>query len=73
MPYTIRELRERAGLTQEKLAEAIEVAPRTIKRWEAREVQPRLLYCLRLAQMFQIPLDEIADAPAASGRSPQHD
>jgi len=63
MPYTIRELRERAGLTQEKLAEEIEVAPMTIRRWESARASPRLLHQRCLATFFRVHINEIANAP----------
>ena len=74
MPYTIRELRKQTGLSQEKLAEALGVSTGTIHRWEFRLVKPTQRHRLRLAEMFQISIDDLADAPLVDNATDdQHD
>lgn len=61
----LAQARSRVGLTQEDLAEALAVAPRTVSRWETGESTPRARQRGSLAAALHIPLDRLAclDAP----------
>ena len=47
----IKELRREYGLTQEGLAEKVEVDVTTVQRWERGKHQPRQKYAYQLQQM----------------------
>ncbi len=50
----LRELRVFHGESQAKLAEALEVNPRTILRWEAGDQDPNLTDLRKLAEHFGV-------------------
>ncbi|MBQ2734271.1 MAG: helix-turn-helix domain-containing protein [Clostridia bacterium] len=43
--------------TQEKLADMLKVSQRSVSLWENGEIIPRNTTCIRLAQVFGLPLD----------------
>lgn len=43
--------RERLGLTQAQMAQALGVHARTVARWEAGEFAPHKIYLIRMAEM----------------------
>lgn len=55
----LRELRERRGLTQARLAELLEVSPRVYNRWETGAAAPRLDTVVRIADLLEVSLDEL--------------
>ena len=55
----LRELRKKAGLTQEKLAEAVNVSLLTVFRWENEERQPRLEELQMLAKALNVSISEL--------------
>ncbi len=52
-------LRKEAGLSQEALAEAVGVSRQTIAKWETGESVPDVLHCDRMAEIFEISLDDL--------------
>ena len=50
----LREQRIKLCLSQEALAEAVGVSPRSVNRWEQGRASPQPAYRLRLAQLFGI-------------------
>ena len=50
----IRKLRKRAGLTQEELAEKLEVARSTITQWETGWSSPRMGMIQKLSGVFGV-------------------
>jgi len=56
----VRELRERARLTQRELAAAINVDAATVSRWESQLRRPRGEAAQRLAHMVRL-LERLAD------------
>ena len=50
----IKELREKTGLSQEKLAEKLEVNLRTLQRWENNETAIRKKNAEKLADFFNV-------------------
>ncbi len=59
MPNRIAELRERAGLSRIDLAERVSVNPQTIGYLERGEYNPSLALAFRLADVFDLPIEEI--------------
>ena len=59
IPNRIAELRERAGLSRVELAERVRVNPQTIGYLERGEYNPSLVLAFRLADLFQLPVEEV--------------
>ena len=55
----ITELRKQNGLSQEKLAEKLDVARQTISKWELGETAPDLKQSKELSKLFGVSLDEL--------------
>lgn len=58
----MRELREKAGLTQGELAERLGVTQSTITYWETGKCYPRPDKLLRLEALFGVPAGDIIRA-----------
>ena len=56
----ILDLRKEHNLSQEQLAEKMHVARQTISKWELGETSPDLKEAKKLAQIFNVSLDELA-------------
>lgn len=56
---TIRELRERKGWTQAKLAAELNVAPSTVFNWESGRFDPRFSQAKDLAHVLDVSLDDL--------------
>ena len=62
------QLRKYKQLTQEDLAEKIGVTRQAIAKWEAGETMPDLERCRKLAEIFEVSLDDLANyEPIADG------
>lgn len=59
MANKIRELRARDRLTQADLADQIEVSRQTVSAIENGEYNPSVVLALRLAQLFNEPVESI--------------
>lgn len=57
----ITELRKKSGLSQEELAEKMDVARQTISKWELGETSPDLRQAKELSKIFNVSLDELAN------------
>ena len=57
----ITELRKKNGMSQEKLAEKLDVARQTISKWELNETAPDLKQSKELSKLFNVSLDELVD------------
>ena len=55
----IHELRKKANLSQEQLAEKVGVSRQTISKWELGEIAPDIKQAQILSQIFNISLDEL--------------
>ena len=60
----LRELRKRAGLTQEKLAEMLDVSYMTIRRWESEKIIPRMDEVKQLAEALNVSKSELLNGPS---------
>ena len=56
---TVQELRTRAGITQEELAEAVGVSRQTIIAIEKGNYTPSVFLALKLARYFKTSVDKI--------------
>lgn len=59
-------LRKEKGMSQEKLAELLNVSRQAVSKWETSESQPDLAKLLLLSDVFGVTLDELC------GREPAH-
>ncbi|WP_414696782.1 helix-turn-helix transcriptional regulator [Paraflavisolibacter sp. H34] len=59
MKNNIKVERARKGLTQEDLAQAISVSRQTINAMEANKYIPSTLLALKIARVFDKPVEEI--------------
>lgn len=57
-------LRKRAGMTQEQLAEALDVTRQSVSKWESGAGFPELEKLLRLSELFQIDMDTLLKGDA---------
>jgi putative transcriptional regulator len=64
----VRELREKAGLSQGELAEELEVSRQTINSIEVGRYTPSLPLALAMGRYFRTSVEEIFDAEDASVR-----
>ena len=56
----IRIFRTQRGLTQEAVAEKIGVSRQAVAKWEKGETLPDIETCIRLADLFSVPLEVLA-------------
>jgi transcriptional regulator with XRE-family HTH domain len=61
--HHLRRLRKARKLTQEALADYAEISRPTVQRIEKGQAAPTLEMLLSLAQVLQVPLRELVDAP----------
>ena len=59
MGRKLKEARQMRGLTQENVAEKLNVSRQTISNWETEKFYPDILYVLQLSDLYQISLDEL--------------
>lgn len=71
-PVLLRNLRERAGLSQTKLAQLASLTHSHISRLESGERNPTCDAVLRLAEALRLDLDERAALVMAAGYLPPH-
>ena len=65
---TPRHLRERAGLTQMRVAIALDVSLSTIQGIESRGVIPRVDFAEKMAALYGVALEEIEWGRAEPGK-----
>lgn len=53
----LQELRRKAGLSQDTLAEKLEVSRQAVSKWERDEAMPETEKTVRIAQLFGVSLD----------------
>ncbi len=57
----IKCLREERGLTQEKVAEALDISFQAVSSWERDEYKPDTDKLIRLAELFDVSVSAIAE------------
>lgn len=63
----LKELRKGKAITQEQLAERLNVARRTVSRWETGSNLPDLDLLIQLADYYQVDLRELLDGERKDG------
>ena len=66
------ELRKKSGLSQEQLAEQLDVSRQAISKWESGKAVPESNTLISISKFFNVTLDYLMkeDAPAASETEP---
>jgi len=59
MEKKLKEVRERAGLTQEQVAQAVMVSRQTISNWENGRSLPDIISIIKLSDLYGISVDEL--------------
>lgn len=70
IPNGITELREQAGLSRVELAERVAVNPQTIGYLERGEYNPSLALAFRLADLFELPIEQVFLREKGADRAP---
>lgn len=55
----VYKLRKKSGLTQEDMAERMEVSRQTISNWETGVAQPTLDKAIEISELFSVSIDEL--------------
>lgn len=55
----IIELRKRAGMSQEELAEKLDVSRQSVSKWESAQSMPDLNRILKIAEIFSVSTDTL--------------
>lgn len=55
----LKEIREKNNLTQEQLAELIEISDRHLRNLESATINPSATVLCRLSQVLDVPMDEL--------------
>lgn len=54
-------LRKKAGLSQESLAEKLNITRQTVSNWELGQTTPDILQAKELSEIFKVSLDDLTD------------
>ena len=57
----LQELRRRSGMSQDTLAEKLEVSRQAVSKWERDETMPETEKVVRIAQLFNVSTDYLLD------------
>ena len=57
----LKELRKAKGLTQEQLAEKLNVSSRTVSRWETGSNMPDIGMLVEIADFYDVSIDFLLD------------
>ena len=55
----IKELRQKKGVSQQKMAEDILISQSAIASWEVEKNEPTMFNCITIADYFDVTLDEL--------------
>lgn len=61
MTNKVEELRKRHNLTQEQLAEKLQVSRQTIHSIEVQKYLPSITLAFKIARLFQLSIEDIFD------------
>lgn len=67
----LKTLRKEKNITQEVLAEALNVSSRTVSRWETGSNMPDISLLVELAEFYQVSILEIIDGERKSEKVEQ--
>ena len=72
----ISDLRKRKGISQEKLAELLDISRQAVTKWESGKGNPDTENLIRLSEIFGVSLDELcgkeAEKPKKINYAPGH-
>lgn len=54
-----KEQREKLGLSQSTVAKKINTSHQNVNRWESGKILPSIDFCVKLADLYGITLDEL--------------
>lgn len=68
----LRELRKKAGYSQEELAEELNISRQAVSKWENGSANPDVNNLIRLGELYQVSTDSIlfGSSPAAAPSAP---
>lgn len=68
----LRELRKKAGYSQEELAEELNISRQAVSKWENGTANPDINNLIRLGELYQVSTDSILfeGSPAAAPSAP---
>ena len=66
----LKKLRSEKGLTQEQLAEILNVSNRTVSRWETGSNMPDISLLVEIADFYDISIPEIINGERKSEKMP---
>ena len=55
----LKEQREKLGLSQSMVASKINTSHQNVSRWESGKIMPSIDFCVKLADLYDITLDEL--------------
>ena len=64
----LKELRKERNMTQQQLAEQLNVSTRTVSRWETGTNMPDISVLVELADFYDVSIPEIIDGERKSGK-----
>ena len=64
--FFLKELRKEKGITQEKIAEKLNVSGRTVSRWETGNNMPDISLLIEIADFFDVSIPEIINGERKS-------
>ena len=64
----LKELRKEKDLTQEQLAEVLNVSGRTVSRWETGNNMPDISILVEIAEFYDVSIPEIIEGERKSGK-----
>ena len=64
--YRLKEFRQKMGIRQEDLAEALGVMSKTVSAWETGRSLPRVIDAVRIAQFFDAMVEDMVTVRRAS-------
>lgn len=56
---SLKKLRKSAKLTQEQVAESLNVSRQTVAKWESGDALPDIDNCIALAKLYKVTLDDL--------------
>ena len=62
----LKELRNEKGLTQEQLAEKLNVSNRSVSRWETASTLPDISLMIELADYYEVDIKELLEGERKS-------
>jgi transcriptional regulator with XRE-family HTH domain len=68
----LRQLRTARKLTQTRMAELLEVSPRVYTRWDNGDATPQFGTVVKIANILNVSLDELAGRKEAAEGAPIH-